>query len=633
MSAINLTELFNTRIFRIPDYQRGYAWEDKQLGELWDDLDEIQFVDGELKKHYTGTIYLEETKPIETESWLSNVKFYNVVDGQQRLTTINILLHELLNATEIGYAEKKKDKLIEIFIYESNMSGESKVYKFSYSSTDKNYNFLLHSIFEDKKAVLNQGHLNQYTKNLANAKSFFQGKISILDCEKKNLLFKKITTSLQFDIRTIEKDLDVQAVFETMNNRGKPLSTLEKLKNRLIYLTEKLTNPDEDKRALRSKINDAWGKIYTCLAQNPEHILDEDVFLSAHLSLYRKPVESTFSEKVAEEKVFQMFCNKPGKYDLDESGKKEEPITYNKIDDYILKLSELAPIWYQVHNTDSKLIKRILTLDSRKDIKIFLVSIFKKTTDKSAQTSTFEYLEKILFRNRVPGIWVMDERTTATWARDIYNDEDTIEGINQKQTELLNTAVAVPNIIQSFKSLFTYERGAKGFHRWGALKYFLFEYEEDLKQIARETNDKVTIDDYLDTTIEHIIPQQFWDNWQDTVNGFTEGLEEDDIEQGRKVLINSLGNLTILKNGKNSSLGNKSWTDKKERFRTGSYNEIDISKHDTWTKDKIAERGSKMLKFLETKVGGLTFTADDIEKVLFYDENIIDKVYDKSPNR
>lgn len=633
MSAINLTELFNTRIFRIPDYQRGYAWEDKQLGELWDDLDEIQIVDGELKKHYTGTIYLEETKPIETESWLSNVKFYNVVDGQQRLTTISILLHELLNATEIGYAEKKKDKLIEIFIYESNMSGESKVYKFSYSSTDKNYNFLLHSIFEDKKAVLNQGHLNLYTKNLANAKSFFQGKISILDCEKKNLLFKKITTSLQFDIRTIEKDLDVQAVFETMNNRGKPLSTLEKLKNRLIYLTEKLTNPDEDKRALRRKINDAWGKIYTCLAQNPEHILDEDVFLSAHLSLYRKPVESTFSEKVAEEKVFQMFCNKPGKYDLDESGKKEEPITYNKIDDYILKLSELAPIWYQVHNTDSKLIKRILTLDSRKDIKIFLVSIFKKTTDKSAQTSTFEYLEKILFRNRVPGIWVMDERTTATWARDIYNDEDTIEGINQKQRELLNTAVAVPNIIQSFKSLFTYERGAKGFHRWGALKYFLFEYEEDLKQIARETNDKVTIDDYLDTTIEHIIPQQFWDNWQDTVNGFTEGLEDDDIEQGRKVLINSLGNLTILKNGKNSSLGNKSWTDKKERFRTGSYNEIDISKHDTWTKDKIAERGSKMLKFLETKVGGLTFTADDIEKVLFYDENIIDKVYDKSPNR
>ena len=48
-----------------------------------------------------------------------------------------------------------------------------------------------------------------------------------------------------------DRDLDVQAVFETMNNRGKSLSTLEKLKNRLIYLTEKLSNPDEDKKALR----------------------------------------------------------------------------------------------------------------------------------------------------------------------------------------------------------------------------------------------------------------------------------------------------------------------------------------------------------------------------------------------
>lgn len=437
MLAKNLTDLFSTRIFRVPDYQRGFAWEEKQLNELWDDLDEIPTVNGELKKHYTGTIYLEETNSIDTEKWLSGVKFYNVVDGQQRLTSINILLFELLKATEIGYTEKKKEKLIETFIYESNMSGESKVYKFSYASTDKNYNFLLHSIFEDKKVVLNQGHLNHYTKNLLFAKKFFRDKIATLDNSQKNVLFKKITTSLQFDIRAIEKDLDVQAVFETMNNRGKPLSTLEKLKNRLIYLTEKLSNPDEDKKALRKKINDAWGKIYTCLAQNPEQILDEDIFLSAHLSLYRKPKESTFSEKMAQEKVFQMFCNKPEKFDLDESGEKEEPITFNKINDYILKLSELAPIWYKIHNSESKLIKRILTLNSSKDIKIFITSIHNKTKDQSIIQNTLENLEKILFRNRIPGIGIMDERTTASWARDIYNEEDDISGIIQKQIDLL----------------------------------------------------------------------------------------------------------------------------------------------------------------------------------------------------
>ncbi len=76
MSANNLSELFSQRIFRIPDYQRGYAWGEKQLSELWDDIDEIPLIEGELKKHYTGTIYLEETNPSIDEKWLSGVKFF-----------------------------------------------------------------------------------------------------------------------------------------------------------------------------------------------------------------------------------------------------------------------------------------------------------------------------------------------------------------------------------------------------------------------------------------------------------------------------------------------------------------------------------------------------------------------------
>lgn len=625
MSANNLPVLFNQKIFRIPDYQRGYAWVDKQLSEFWDDLDEIAEIDGELKNHYMGTIYLEETKPRPEEKWLSGVKFYNIVDGQQRLTTISILLFELLKVSKKGYCEESKDDLTKTYLFKINTSGESKIFKYSYSFTDKNYNFLLHAIFEDDKIVLQQNQQNQYTKNLSYAKEFFQESIILLTDEQREVLFKKLTTSLQFDIRTIEKDLDVQAVFETMNNRGKPLSTLEKLKNRLIYLTEKLIVSEEDKTNLRNKINNAWGKIYTCLAQNPDRILDEDIFLSAHLSLYRKPKESTFSEKIAEEKVFQMFCNKSEKYNLDESGSdKEMPVDYKKIDDYILKLSELAPIWYDIHNSNSKLIQKILILNNSKEIKIFLASVLNETSDKELIFSIFFNIEKILFRNRVPGIRVMDERTTASWARDIYNKEESIDEIIQKTVELINVNVSVPNIIQSFKYLFNYQRGAKGFHRWGNLKYFLFEYEDFLKQVAKETSDKVELNDFSETTIEHIIPQHFLDNWQDEVNAVTNTLEDEDkIEQAVKVLLNTLGNLTILKNGKNSSLGKKGWLEKKERFRTGSYNEIAISKYDKWNKTNIQSRGVEMLEFLETKVTGLTFNDTDIQEALFYDEYII----------
>lgn len=620
MAAINLLELFNGKIFRIPDYQRGYAWEEKQLQELWDDVEEIPEEHGEFKKHYTGTIYLEEIVADEHEKWLSAVKFFDVVDGQQRLTTISILIFELLKLAGSGYSGESTEDLKKTYLSKTNSSGNSTVYKFSYSLTDNNYNFLLRNIFENNSIILKDNSLNLYTKNLLFAKDFFETKLNNLNHEQREVIFKKLSASLQFDIRTIEKDLDVQAVFETMNNRGKPLSTLEKLKNRLIYLTEKLKSEKEDKKNLRNKINDAWGKIYSCLAQNPDSILDEDVFLSAHLSLYRKPKEAVFSEKVAEEKVFQMFCNKSEKFDKDESGEKEPTVTYSKIEDYIIKLSGAAPVWFKIHNSQSLILKKILLLNSGKELKVFLLALLLNSEEQYIQ-QIFANLEKIMFRNRT--LWLFDERTAATWGRDIYLEEDSIDGINNKIESLIQIPIVNQNLIQNMNNLFTYERGSKGFHRWGALKYFLFAYEEKLKEQFRETNDKVSIEDYDSTTIEHIIPQEFSTNWTNVVGDFEVGLEEDDLPMAHKILINTLGNLTILKNGKNSSLGNLGWTEKQNRFTTGSYNEIEISKNTDWTKKEILKRGIKMILFLENKIDGLKFTDEEKKRILFYEEQVI----------
>ena len=109
-----LATLFKNVFFRIPDYQRGYAWKcDKQLPELWDDIDEIlEKTPGKYRPHYTGTIFVEEMKAEdvpETERWMyeGGATFYSVVDGQQRLTTISILLFELLKAENVEYNEIK----------------------------------------------------------------------------------------------------------------------------------------------------------------------------------------------------------------------------------------------------------------------------------------------------------------------------------------------------------------------------------------------------------------------------------------------------------------------------------------------------------------------------------------------
>lgn len=624
MEAISLSRVFSEGFFRIPDYQRGYSWNEKQLNELWDDVDEIQEIDGELKKHYVGTIFLERTKALDSEKWITDDFFY-VVDGQQRLTTLNILLFVLIQSSETGYANIKKETWIEKFLYQINQSGHSKIYKFGYQDGDKNHKFLYQNIFEDKTELLDNSIINLYAKNLLYAKEFFEEKIDNLTYEERELIFRKITTSLLFDIRKIEKDLDVQAVFETMNNRGKPLTILEKLKNRLIYLNEKLIQPNEDTNKLRKDINSAWGKIYSSLAQNSNNYLDEDEFLSAHLSLYRKPKDSVFSEKLAEEKIFKMFCNKAEKYDLDESDAKESKVSHKKISDYIFKLSDLAPIWYDLHNSSVPIINKIFILNRSKEIKIFIATLLYKIKDWDTLFQVLDDLEKILFRNRVPGIWIMDERNTASWARKLYSENDNFdEALSEVRSEMsdyLSSEILNQNIVNAFKSLYTYVKGAKGFHRWGILKYYLFEYEEELKFKFKETNDKVSLSDYDVTTIEHVIPQHYSTYWLDQVEEVSNCFDNDDEKYfAEKVFINSLGNLTILKNGKNSSLGNLSWEVKQDRFTTGSYNEIDISKNASWTKKEIFTRGMNLLSFLEQKIPGLLLSDSEKHEILFYEK-------------
>ena len=78
-------------------------------------------------------------------------------------------------------------------------------------------------------------------------------------------LYKKITQHLMFNIHEIDDDYDVFVAFETMNNRGKKLTNLELLKNRLIYLTTLFPDSEFDaleKENLRNEINDAWKEVY-----------------------------------------------------------------------------------------------------------------------------------------------------------------------------------------------------------------------------------------------------------------------------------------------------------------------------------------------------------------------------------
>ena len=97
--------------------------------------------------------------------------------------------------------------------------------------------------------------------------------------------YKKLTKRFLFNEYVIKDEFDVFVAFETMNNRGKNLSDLELLKNRLIYLTtlysdEKLSA--SDRQELRNDINEAWIEVYFQLGRNKEQSLNDDDFLKAH---------------------------------------------------------------------------------------------------------------------------------------------------------------------------------------------------------------------------------------------------------------------------------------------------------------------------------------------------------------
>lgn len=139
---LSLSEIFNNKIFRIPDFQRGYSWEERQLEDFWEDIQNLS----PNKIHYIGLLTVEPIKEsdiLNIEKWKDDLwlfkkglSAYYVIDGQQRLTTLIILLHEILRtfSDDEGINYGQKSEWIDRFLYRSYNS----IYKsfvFGYEKT------------------------------------------------------------------------------------------------------------------------------------------------------------------------------------------------------------------------------------------------------------------------------------------------------------------------------------------------------------------------------------------------------------------------------------------------------------------------------------------------------------------
>lgn len=626
-------EIFNHSLFRIPDYQRGYAWQLEHLVEFWEDLENLK--DG--SNHYTGLLTVENVKKEDVEkleNWQDDLwmfskgfKAYYVIDGQQRLTTIIILLNAILSQfednEEINFEEKRD--LVKKYLFQK--SGNYHSYIFGYEKDNPSDEFFKTKILQQSSVTADSvPEETLYTANLKRSKEFFEMKISSYTKEELEKLFSKIINHLKFNLYEIDEELDVFVTFETMNNRGKPLSKLELLKNRLIYLTTLLSNEESDRIILRRDINDVWKKVYEYLGKNKNNPLDDDNFLKNHWIMFFK-YDRSKSEAYADFLLNEYFTPRNVLHE-----DRESTIGFTEIKSYIASIHMSIRNWFYIYNpTSSKLsdeVKTWLLKLNRLGIGAFapllLVTLNKGIEDKKL-TDLLKNMERFQFL-----VFRLSRRSSNTQnshfyrlANDYHNNRNDLTTQKISKNIVLLTDGDEDEYgwydIEKFKDYISDQyKKEYGFYSWNGLKYFLYEYELYLKELAKGDTKLSWESVAKRDSVEHILPQDSGEECWRTV------LKKYSTKQKKKIL-HSLGNLVIISLSKNSSLQNKCFKYKKKHegkdkklygYVNGTYCEIEVAQYEDWTPENILDRGINLLEFMEQR---WNIKFEDKQKVLHLD--------------
>ena len=600
----SLDTIFNSRAFRIPDYQRGYSWGEEQLEDFWDDLNRLR----DLRSHYTGQLTLEKVPDAAWKKWdedtlLIEVKGYKpfyVVDGQQRLTTAIILIKCLLERVPPDGQLALTDKADLAKKYLVQQAGVSRAYLFGYERDNPSYEYLKTKILGEPSNQF-QGTETSYTANLKNAQSFFQKNVKNASSEDIERWFKSVTQRFVFNVYELEQELDVFVVFETMNNRGKPLSRLELLKNRLIYLSTLLPEPteEEDRKALRRNINDAWKTIFEFLGKEKDRILDDDDFLRAHWIMY-------FTYKREEAGQFSSFLL--GEH-FTTARVTDKKLDVKELQRYVTSIQDSVRRWHEIHFPDrsqslgAEVRRGLESLDrvGRGAFEPLIMAAMQKASGDAQLTAFLTASDRFVFtvgrlsRSRAD----TGDSEFYRLAGELYRGEKTLpEATDIVQTRTTKNFSA-DKAIGRMRELF---QDGNGFYSWDGLRYFLFEYEQHLKEKAGMGSIKLTWTEFNSAkrdhaTIEHIYPNT-------PVHGEWPSFEARS-ENERRILRNSLGNLLAASQSRNAKFSNRPFAAKKqdldgeEGYFSGSYGEIAVAQLPDWTPQSVLDRGLAMLNFLE----------------------------------
>ena len=609
-----LPTLFQQRIFLIPDYQRGYAWERAQVGELLEDLALLNAP----RRHYAGTIVLCKTAdaPIMGNDGTLYAT-HAVVDGQQRLTTIVLLLNELSRALAAYPDCADLAEGIRKNYVQTKSRDNWPIYKLSLNKDTHAFyrdSALPETPSIDQPPVRAAARLRDAKKQIAD---HLQREDGESESEHRELLTEwhaKLTQQLHFNLYEVEKEAEVGVIFEVMNDRGKPLTELEKVKNYLLYAASSLKVEEFARDGLANSVNDAWAKILSNLMTaglgSSGH---EDQLLQMHWIMQYEPQAKKWNgvKSVKEKFGLRKYAERHDDLLVDlrkyVEGLRDSSIAY--CDARNPNRSEAFGVFHESTRSDlrrwnSKLVRTGSVI--RPFLPLLMAVQGCWPSDQEKYLEALKFCEKFAFLAYRVGRANSNFREAAMF-RLAHNVAARRLDFGDAVREM-KRAYGEGWVRRAFDA-FTNAAGpsADYGYSWGGLKYFLYEYEEHLA--PRGTEPKVGWQEVagagLKDTIEHVLPQDIGNQpyWQERFTAEHKEYKDD------------IGNLALTK--WNSHYSNFAFPSKKRDFNAKTekgelapcyanspfYQEREIAEQGDWTKESIDDRRAKMLAWAKTRWG------------------------------
>ena len=515
--STNIVGLFTNNVLGVPDYQRAYSWDaDREVATFWADLQDY-VRSGSEQPYYLGHFLFEETAE----------KQYQVIDGQQRLTTITILACALFARLEQLRALTPEEKLLY-----GNAVCVGETYHFSTVHYD---NQLLRDYVVNRVKKDQDGLDTVSQKRIVGAYDYFAKQLEGLGAvEVARLLTEMFRASCT--THTVKDEAEAIQMFIFQNNRGKRLSNLELIKAEFLYTLH--LQGGIEKEALIKEVHGRFERVYTCIARI-EHRVDEDSILAYTNCVYYENLEA--NKKGAKELVLS---------DLNKDGVVKFVMEFTRClsdcFEKVVTFFELEKKAFYLHS--------LLMVADRAIMFPFMIKALKFAVPAGDLERLARALESIFIRNMVIGTRAeLASRFREHFKNFDGNVEPIIKCIKwmkaQKQgwwcywrdEEFSQALVSVTNHYVARKLLWEYEnllrkRDAKAGYqeplRWGEVK------EANLEHIAPQT--------------ENEAPSAGYDTYD---------------EAFRNECLESLGNYLLLAGVHNKSLGNRPFAEKRASYQ------------------------------------------------------------------